>query len=59
MIQVNMNNNKLLSTSMERILEEANLSGELKLGGRQMKEFPKNAASFDLSDTVMAGTTCF
>lgn len=46
---------KLLSRSIERILEEANLSGELKLNGRQLKEFPKNAGIYDLRDTVFAG----
>lgn len=42
-----------LTRSLEKILEDANLSGELKLSGRKLKEFPK--AKYDLSDTVFAG----
>lgn len=43
-----------LTKSLERILEDAFLSGELKLSGRKLKEFPK-PVKFDLSDTVVAG----
>lgn len=43
-----------LTKSLERILEDAYLSGELKLSGRKLKEFPK-PVKFDLSDTVVAG----
>lgn len=38
-----------------KIFEEANLSGELKLSGRKLKDFPKAAAKYNLSDTVIAG----
>lgn len=38
-----------------KIIEEAHLSGELKLSGRKLKEFPKSAAKYNLSDTVIAG----
>jgi hypothetical protein len=44
-----------LTRSLERILEEANLSGELKLSGRKLKDFPKGAGKFDLRDCVIAG----
>lgn len=43
-----------LTKSLERILEDAYLSGELKLSGRKLREFPK-PVKFDLSDTVIAG----
>lgn len=39
-----------------KIFEEANLSGELKLSGRKLRDFPKVAAKYNLSDTVIAGT---
>jgi len=54
----NMNSGHLqsqLTRSLERILEDARLSGELKLSGRKLKDFPKAAGKFDLSDTVIAG----
>ncbi|XP_058451089.1 leucine-rich repeat and calponin homology domain-containing protein isoform X2 [Malaya genurostris] len=43
-----------LTRSLERILEDANLSGELKLSGRKLKDFPKAAGKYNLSDTVIA-----
>lgn len=48
-----------LTRSLERILEDANLSGELKLSGRKLKDFPKAAGKFNLSDTVIAGEFCW
>lgn len=44
-----------LTRSLERILDEANQSGELKLSNRKLKEFPKAGAKYNLSDTVIAG----
>lgn len=44
-----------LTRSLERILEEAHFSGELKLSNRKLKDFPKSATKFNLSDTVIAG----
>lgn len=46
---------------MPKVFEEANLSGELKLSGRKLKDFPKTAAKYNLSDTVIAGMllNCF
>lgn len=38
-----------------KIFEEANLSGELKLSGRKLKDFPKASGKYNLSDTVIAG----
>lgn len=50
---------KQLTRSLERILEEAHLSGELKLSGRKLKDFPKvgktGTAKYNLQDTVIAG----
>lgn len=45
-----------LTRSLERILEDAHMSGELKLSGRKLKDFPKAAGKYNLSDTVIAGT---
>lgn len=44
-----------LTRSLERILEEAHVSGELKLSGRKLKDFPKAAGKYNLNDTVIAG----
>ncbi|XP_037976752.2 leucine-rich repeat and calponin homology domain-containing protein isoform X2 [Plutella xylostella] len=56
-VSVNMNGHNnihsQLTKSLERILEDAYLCGELKLSGRKLKEFPK-PVKFDLSDTVLA-----
>ncbi|XP_055852002.1 leucine-rich repeat and calponin homology domain-containing protein [Episyrphus balteatus] len=43
-----------LVRSLERILEEANFSGELILTNRKLKDFPKAATKYNLSDTVIA-----
>ncbi|CAH1175752.1 unnamed protein product [Phaedon cochleariae] len=43
-----------LTRSLERILEEANQSGELKLSNRKLKDFPKTGDKYNLSDTVIA-----
>ncbi|XP_061396163.1 leucine-rich repeat and calponin homology domain-containing protein [Musca vetustissima] len=43
-----------LARSLERILEEAHLSGELILTNRKLKDFPKTGTKFNLSDTVIA-----
>uniref|UniRef100_A0A1B0CBX0 Putative leucine-rich repeat lrr protein n=1 Tax=Lutzomyia longipalpis TaxID=7200 RepID=A0A1B0CBX0_LUTLO len=40
--------------SLERILEDAQLSGELKLSGRKLRDLPKAAGKYNLSDTVFA-----
>jgi hypothetical protein len=45
-----------LTRSLERLLEEAYLSGELKLTGRKLKDFPNVGDKYNLSDTVIAGT---
>uniref|UniRef100_A0A182NP02 Uncharacterized protein n=1 Tax=Anopheles dirus TaxID=7168 RepID=A0A182NP02_9DIPT len=45
-----------LTRALERILEDAHLSGELKLSGRKLKDFPKAAGKYNLSDTVIADT---
>lgn len=38
-----------------KIFEDANLSGELRLSGRKLRDFPKAAGKYNLSDTVIAG----
>jgi len=43
-----------LTRSLERLLEEAYLSGELKLTGRKLKDFPNVGENYNLSDTVFA-----
>ncbi|KAK3908907.1 Leucine-rich repeat and calponin homology domain-containing protein [Frankliniella fusca] len=48
-----------LTRSLERILEDAHVSGELKLSGRKLKDFPKTGGKYDLSDTVTAVTKPF
>lgn len=48
-------NNILMTKSLEKILEDAHLCGELKLGGWKLKEFPV-AYKYDLSDTTIAGS---
>jgi hypothetical protein len=45
-----------LTRSLERLLEEAHLSGELKLTGRKLKDFPNTGGKYNLTDTVIAGT---
>lgn len=40
---------------MPKVFEEASLSGELRLNGRKLKDFPKTATKYNLSDTVIAG----
>lgn len=47
-----------LTRSLERILEEAQQSGELKLSGRKLKDFP-NSNKYNLDDTVTAGMLFF
>ncbi|XP_067623309.1 DISP complex protein LRCH3 isoform X2 [Eurosta solidaginis] len=43
-----------LARSLERILEEAHLSGELILTNRKLKDFPKTSTKYNLGDTVIA-----
>ncbi|CAG0891001.1 unnamed protein product, partial [Darwinula stevensoni] len=40
-----------VSRSLEKLLEDAQFTGELNLSGRNLKEFPKVAAQYNLSDT--------
>lgn len=44
-----------LSRSLDRILVDAQATCELKLSGRKLKEYPKGASKYNLSDTVLAG----
>lgn len=47
--------------NIDRVLEDAQLKGELKLNSRKLKEFPKIASKYDLSDVVKVGmyNCCF
>jgi len=44
--------------TLEKILDESQLTGELNLSGRNLKEFPEYAKQCDMGDTVVAGK-CF
>lgn len=48
-----------LSRTLDRVLEESVLTGEILLSGRKLKEFPKSASKYNLSDTVIAGKSFF
>ncbi|XP_064078807.1 DISP complex protein LRCH3-like isoform X2 [Macrobrachium nipponense] len=48
------NSPRNLSRSLDKILADAQLTCELKLSGRKLKEYPKGALKYDLSDTVVA-----
>uniref|UniRef100_A0A672MXE9 Uncharacterized protein n=1 Tax=Sinocyclocheilus grahami TaxID=75366 RepID=A0A672MXE9_SINGR len=45
------------SRSVEKALEEAASSGALILSNRKLKEFPRTAKNYDLSDVTHAGKT--
>ncbi|GCC42772.1 hypothetical protein chiPu_0026720, partial [Chiloscyllium punctatum] len=44
-----------LSRSVEKALEEAANSGVLNLSNRKLREFPRAATNYDLSDLTQAG----
>lgn len=46
--------NAQLTRTLERLLEEAQHTGDLKLNGRKLKELPSYAAKYDLRDIVHA-----
>lgn len=48
-------NRYTLTRSLEKLLKDAHLCGELNLSGQKLKEFPKSN-KYDLSDTTTAGT---
>jgi len=43
-----------LTRTLEKLLEDAHLCGELKLSGQKLKEFPKTN-KYNLTDTTIAG----
>lgn len=47
------------SRSVEKALEEAAASGALNLSNRKLKEFPRSARNYDLSDITHAGRFVF
>ncbi|XP_064456741.1 leucine-rich repeat and calponin homology domain-containing protein-like isoform X2 [Ornithodoros turicata] len=48
------NSNQQLTRTLERVFEEAQVTGELRLNGRKLKDFPKFISKYDLADTVLA-----
>ena len=44
-----------LNRNLERLLEEAQISGELRVSSRRLREFPKVANKYNLNDTVYSG----
>lgn len=49
------NTNLPLNRGLERALEDAANSGFMNLSTRKLKEFPRSASNYDLTDTVEAG----
>lgn len=47
------------SRSVDKGLEEAAASGALNLSNRKLKEFPRSARNYDLSDITHAGQSAF
>lgn len=55
-IQSNISGNNLPpNRGLERALEEGANSGFMNLSARKLKEYPRTASNYDLSDTVEAG----
>jgi hypothetical protein len=53
---LNNNSNVMnLTRSLEKILDECSISGELVLANRKLKDFPKYYGKYNLTDTVFAG----
>ena len=44
-----------LSRTLERVFDEASHTGEINLSGRKLKEYPKIAAKYDLTDSTLTG----
>lgn len=44
-----------LSRTLEKVIDEAQFTGELNLNGRKLKDYPKVASKYDLTDTSSAG----
>lgn len=56
---INNTNVMNLTRSLEKILDECSVSGELVLANRKLKDFPKYYGKFNLTDTVFAGKCHF
>jgi hypothetical protein len=41
--------------TLEKVLDESQLTGELNLSGRNLKEFPEYARQCEMEDTIVAG----
>ena len=46
------NNNNF---NLERVFEEAQHNGEIKLSNRKLKQYPKLSVKYDLIDTISTG----
>ena len=44
-----------LNRNLERLLEEAQISCELRVSSHRLREFPKVACKYNLNDTVYSG----
>ena len=44
-----------LSRTLEKVLEDAEQTGEILLSGRKIKDFAKVSSKYDLSDATIAG----
>ena len=54
--QSNSNSNSNSSSkTVDKLLEEASLTSEVNLSGKQLKEFPRISQYYNLADTVSAG----
>lgn len=41
--------------SLDKVFEDAQITSELRLSGRKLKEYPKVPLKYNISDTVLAG----
>ena len=44
-----------LSRTLEKVLEDAQQTGDISLSGRKLKDYSKIASKYDLSDATSAG----
>lgn len=48
-------NPTVISKPLEKVFEDAQHTGEIQLSCRKLREYPKQAAKYDLVDTIHAG----
>ena len=49
----------VIGRPVDRILDDAQFTGEVNLSGRQLKDYPKISSKYDLADTIHAGKLFF